>query len=186
MIIKPGCLLKAALSIGHGICERQEVWSTLIGRVSNSEWLVSNTFRKCNSDWKGIRTRGSQCWALVPFPHLSHASSRSSQSQQHAATWLRPPFLSTYSQQHKGSSGSGGLWTPLFMMITVLANQYLSSGRGHTMHLWVGRGWWKLVLVQGRDRTAKSCGELDATRAILNVMDKLSHASLTTTTLALG
>lgn len=38
--------------------------------------------------------------------HLSQASSRSSQSQQQAATWLRSPCLFTYSQQHKVSSSS--------------------------------------------------------------------------------
>lgn len=40
----------------------------------------------------------------IGLPHLSQASSRSSQSQQQAATWLRSPCLFTYSQQHNISS----------------------------------------------------------------------------------
>lgn len=40
----------------------------------------------------------------IAISHLSQASSRSSQSQQQAATWLRSPCLFTYSQQHNVSS----------------------------------------------------------------------------------
>lgn len=47
--------------------------------------------------------------------HLSQASSRSSQSQQQAATWLRCPCLFMYSQQHKTASSSSTFLACLFI-----------------------------------------------------------------------
>lgn len=44
--------------------------------------------------------------AIKMVSHRSQASSRSSQSQQQAATWLRSPCLFTYSQQHNVSASS--------------------------------------------------------------------------------
>ncbi len=57
--------------------------------------------------------------------HLSQVSSRSSQSQQQAATWLRSPSLFTYSQQHKVSSSSRTLLARFFMTDSLTAYQII-------------------------------------------------------------
>lgn len=54
---------------------------------------------------------------------LSKASSRSSQSQQQAATWLRSPRLFTYSQQHRLSPSSSSS----VFLLTLAARFFMSA-----------------------------------------------------------
>lgn len=75
------------------------------------QWQVHPIINRLESrlwrDWSLMTVSGLllfyKClWITVSY--LSQASSRSSQSQQQAATWLRSPCLFTYSQQHNVSS----------------------------------------------------------------------------------
>lgn len=88
-------------------------------------------------------------WQLLQIvaSHLSQASSRSSQSQQQAATWLRSPWLFIYSQQHRLSSSSWTLFALFFMTNSCAAYQTLKLKFTHSLqeayvvfYYWAERG----------------------------------------------